>query len=475
MFKAPDRPLDYDVIKELNGTGDYLDSAAMTHNKIFLTRTNHMEVITRICSLDVKSYPLVMGVIEAHSCLPVDWLNSQTPIPEEGFPLTSNSTSDFPVYTMTNFIAKGEIASPASGYTPPVKPEKSLAPAPGGLQMNFEQPFVNLGSVSQLIEQKRQVVFASAGVNQLTMAVDLVYQPGFDMLKWIHESFIAYSFISKAYGMAVWSFGPSEFDTVLAEIRFANQSITFSFSGTYDGIQKFKEWLGTQPFSKKEIMVEWVFGPNYRDMEQFSLPLKIHPDIGGAYPWMKMSIKDYTDAFMGSKECVLVLKGAPGTGKTSFIKKMIEAAGTSAMVTYDAALLHSDGFFASFMTRDETNILVIEDADTMLTARTEGNPLMDKLLNASEGLISLQHKKIIFSTNLGNVSSIDPALLRKGRCFDILDFRRMTKDEAQLVANNYYGKEVEIPKQENYSLAEVTNLDLNGVRQGVTIKKAGFV
>jgi len=78
---------------------------------------------------------------------------------------------------------------------------------------------------------------------------------------------------------------------------------------------------------------------------------------------------------------------------------------------------------------------VVEDADILLTDRKhEGNKTMAKLLNVSDGLVKVANKKVIFTANLKTKREIDPALTRAGRCFDVVNFRDLTKAEAKLAA-----------------------------------------
>jgi ATP-dependent 26S proteasome regulatory subunit len=58
---------------------------------------------------------------------------------------------------------------------------------------------------------------------------------------------------------------------------------------------------------------------------------------------------------------------------------------------------------------------------------------MHKFLNVSDGLISAADKKMVFSTNLPNIQDIDSALMRPGRCFDVVEFRPLTREEAKVV------------------------------------------
>jgi ATP-dependent 26S proteasome regulatory subunit len=48
--------------------------------------------------------------------------------------------------------------------------------------------------------------------------------------------------------------------------------------------------------------------------------------------------------------------------------------------------------------------------------------MMHRFLNVGDGLVTTKGKKLIFSTNLPSIRDVDSALVRPGRCFDILNF-----------------------------------------------------
>jgi hypothetical protein len=59
---------------------------------------------------------------------------------------------------------------------------------------------------------------------------------------------------------------------------------------------------------------------------------------------------------------------------------------------------------------------------------------MHKFLNVGDGLVTAANKKMIFSTNLPSIKDIDPALIRPGRCFDIVHFDTLTQEQATVLA-----------------------------------------
>jgi ATP-dependent 26S proteasome regulatory subunit len=59
---------------------------------------------------------------------------------------------------------------------------------------------------------------------------------------------------------------------------------------------------------------------------------------------------------------------------------------------------------------------------------------MHRFLATADGVARSQGRKIIFTTNLPNVTDIDDALIRPGRCHAIRHLRNLTPEEAESLA-----------------------------------------
>ncbi len=159
------------------------------------------------------------------------------------------------------------------------------------------------------------------------------------------------------------------------------------------------------------------------------------PIIDEAYPYFKNGVYQYIDEYLQSDNSIIILQGPPGTGKTRFIRAALARCGegmekpTEALYTSDFSVMEDDELFVDFITGRE-NFLIVEDCDLLLKARDSGNHVMHRFLNVADGILRGLGKKIILSTNLPNISDIDEALLRPGRCFDLARFRKLTNLEA---------------------------------------------
>jgi hypothetical protein len=84
---------------------------------------------------------------------------------------------------------------------------------------------------------------------------------------------------------------------------------------------------------------------------------------------------------------------------------------------------------------------------------------------------------MIFSTNLPSIRDVDSALVRPGRCFDILTFDTLNVEQANTLAKRLG---VTIPvrprgkETEPYSIAEVFNQKTEGMATASS-RRVGFI
>ena len=196
-----------------------------------------------------------------------------------------------------------------------------------------------------------------------------------------------------------------------------DRSVTIDCHGDMQTVKKVCEYLKTNVQERKRPTVSWEFVVG-GDRESKDIKIEkakpIYPEL---YPWIG-DVYNYYNQYLASDSSILVLLGETGTAKTSFIRSMIWHASLNTMFTYEEELLKSDSLFVDFMVDTKTNLLVIENADLFLTSREhDGNKIMSKFLNVSDGLADIGKKKIIFTANITEPSKIDNALLRPGRMF----------------------------------------------------------
>ena len=231
--------------------------------------------------------------------------------------------------------------------------------------------------------------------------------------------------------------------------------------------------LFLEHFEESDSNLEWIYSG---DGSSVSVALrKDRNPISEMYSFLKdETLEQYYDRFMASDASILLLIGKPGTGKTSFIRGFLQHTKSNATVTYDPAVLAKDFVFAQFIESD-SNVFIIEDADLLLGKRSDGNDMMHKFLNVGDGLVTTAGKKMIFSTNLPSVRDVDPALIRPGRCFDIVNFEELDSARAEVLTQKL-GIDMPADVKKSYSLAELFHTQTHApAARKQTTNKVGFI
>lgn len=200
-------------------------------------------------------------------------------------------------------------------------------------------------------------------------------------------------------------------------------------------------------------------------------------DYVAEYMYPKINVKMMAEMYNDSDESNLILSGAPGTGKTCMAKLLLKALAIhcdcdiDVIYVKDVGVLKSAEFWSQ-ATLFDPEMMILDDLDDELRPRTEGrNDIINQMLSFSDGIFDV-HTKVVITTNLTD-TKIDPALVRPGRCFDVINLPRLTKAEAKVIwTGEFKQSEESFEKRfENFNTISQAMLSSENTRE----RKAGHV
>lgn len=185
--------------------------------------------------------------------------------------------------------------------------------------------------------------------------------------------------------------------------------------------------------------------------------------------------KQYNDNFIAQDEKIrnfikedkksglVILHGEMGTGKTTYIKKLINDNPNRKFIfiTSNLVALLADPSFSSFLPKLTDSVLILEDCEEAVKSRqVNGNSnIVSILLNMTDGLLSDDLSLKFICTFNEDVKNIDSALLRKGRIISKYEFEPLCKEKAAaLLSDIWEDKDIPVPEiTKPMTLADIYN------------------
>ena len=188
-----------------------------------------------------------------------------------------------------------------------------------------------------------------------------------------------------------------------------------------------------------------------------------------------VSVYDDIIKFLDSRESgIIMLYGVQGSGKTSLIRHLCcNKPSNYIIVPASLTTRLGDPDFVSFMIDNSNSTFILEDCEQVLMDRGINmfNGAISNILNMSDGLLSdIMNIKFICTFN-ADIQTIDPALLRKGRCYAKYEFKELSEDKVRDLNDKY---NLGITDIKPMTLAEIYNTDKTEYSERKKQKKIGF-
>jgi hypothetical protein len=137
---------------------------------------------------------------------------------------------------------------------------------------------------------------------------------------------------------------------------------------------------------------------------------------------------------------LFLFHGKTGSGKTFYLRKLIHLLSKDKTIIYMPSYMIenvTDPEFISFISNFKNPILLLEDAENILTSRNgERTQAVSNILNMTDGLLNDFMNVQIIATFNGNSKSIDEALKRAGRLKVNYKFDELSIEDANILSSS---------------------------------------
>jgi hypothetical protein len=209
-------------------------------------------------------------------------------------------------------------------------------------------------------------------------------------------------------------------------------------------------------------MIEQTNG--YLDLTDFNIkPFEVDIDSHYNDDFKEINTLILDSLSVRNKNGLILLHGKYGSGKTYYIRHLISNIDRK-FIYFPANMINaiSTPEFLPFISRQPNSILILEDCESLLVHRENGQgnaSALSNLLNLGDGLLSDALSINVICTFNAAVKKIDDAILRKGRILARYEFKELELNKARALSQKI-GKNVTIEKP--MTVSDIYNIETQG-------------
>lgn len=186
--------------------------------------------------------------------------------------------------------------------------------------------------------------------------------------------------------------------------------------------------------------------------------LDINENYNNDFEEVHHKMLNWMNDFSMSNNRLVLFHGIPGAGKTNYLKYLLSVPSDVKKIYLSPSFIQlmADPSFIPILRREKKSILIIEDAEKILSRREDNadNSIISTLLNMCDGIMGdVLDFKIIATFNVDE-DRIDDALKRQGRLFLKYKFDALSEDKTKKLYEKVHNK---LPIKKKMTLAEIYN------------------
>lgn len=260
-----------------------------------------------------------------------------------------------------------------------------------------------------------------------------------------------------------------EFDTNYCEIYYDHSHDALVQEIT-ELLQKHKEKQRRQPF-EINLIVKSGNSLELRAMEINRTKLDIDLFYEDDFKEVDQTIRARLNR--NKDKGIVLLHGLPGTGKTTYLRWLVGKIKKRVLfLSPSIAENIMSPELIQLLIGNPNSVIIIEDAENIIMdRRTSGNSTVSNLLNISDGLLADFLNVQLVCTFNSSLTSVDQALLRKGRLIAKYEFGKLGIDKAQALSD-HFGQDTRI--KEAMTVAEIANPGEKNYSNSGRVEVIGF-